>query len=235
MYVDVKVGVSQQYNIYSKTATFFRKSRKNVSWASRRASDLVQFYILIGFSLNLAGSVVISTYLIHIIEKLGGSTTIYSVVVFTMAASELPAMILTRGLMKKYDGMNLIIIAGVSYLIRNILMCVAPHIIFVFMGAVFQCMTYGVLTPLLTYYVTDTCCSEDEAMSQTLIGVMTTGVGSTLGNICGGALLDKAGIDAMFSFAIIVTLLGSAILILVGYKHKERKKPENKEGYNYGI
>ena len=44
MYVDVKVGVSQQYNIYSKTATFFRKSRKNVSWASRRASDLVQLF-----------------------------------------------------------------------------------------------------------------------------------------------------------------------------------------------
>lgn len=28
MYVDVKVGVSQQYNIYSKTATFLGKAEK---------------------------------------------------------------------------------------------------------------------------------------------------------------------------------------------------------------
>ena len=39
----VAVGVSQQYNIYSKTAIFYEKKWwYYVPWASRRASDLVQ-------------------------------------------------------------------------------------------------------------------------------------------------------------------------------------------------
>lgn len=40
----VKVGVSQQYNIYTKTAIFFEKVVVScIGGASRRASDLVQF------------------------------------------------------------------------------------------------------------------------------------------------------------------------------------------------
>ena len=35
--------VTQQYNIYSKTATFFEKVVENVPGASRRASGLVQY------------------------------------------------------------------------------------------------------------------------------------------------------------------------------------------------
>jgi hypothetical protein len=42
VYVYVKVGVSQQYNIYSKTATFFESGEIIVSGAGRRASDLAQ-------------------------------------------------------------------------------------------------------------------------------------------------------------------------------------------------
>ena len=38
----VVIGVSQQYNIKSKTAIFYKKVEKLVPKASRRASDLVQ-------------------------------------------------------------------------------------------------------------------------------------------------------------------------------------------------
>lgn len=39
----VKVGVSQQYNIYTKTAIFLKSSGFMYWGASRRASDLAQF------------------------------------------------------------------------------------------------------------------------------------------------------------------------------------------------
>ena len=39
----VKVGVSQQYNIYTKTAIFLKSSGFMYWGASRRASDLVQY------------------------------------------------------------------------------------------------------------------------------------------------------------------------------------------------
>lgn len=47
--------------------------------------------------------------------------------------------------------------------------------------------------------------------------------------------MDKAGINAMFVFAIGVTILGSVILVLVGYKYKKHKNLGNKEEYSYGI
>lgn len=39
----VKVGVSQQYNIYTKTAIFLEKVVASCTGTSRRASDLVQY------------------------------------------------------------------------------------------------------------------------------------------------------------------------------------------------
>jgi len=181
----------------------------------------VLFYILAGYSLNFAGATSIGTYLINIVKNLGGNTTVYSIAVFIMALSELPAMAFTRKLMRRYHTMSLIMVSGISYLFRNILICIAPHIIFVFIAMVFQSMSFGLLTSLLAYYVADICDEGDVVMGQTLIAVMTSGVGGTIGNVLGGILQDNMGMGAMFLFIITVTAAGSAIMISTGYKCKK--------------
>ena len=179
------------------------------------------FFTLCGFALCFAGGVTCSTYLIHIVNNLGGDTTMYSIAVFLMAVSEMPAMSVTRRLMRRFKTMDLVIVAGISYLIRNVLICIAPNLFVLFIGMLFQSASYGLLTSLLTYHVTDTCDKEDEMMGQTLIAIMTTGIGSTLGNVAGGLLQDYLGINAMLLFVIVLTVIGCAIMVLTGLKYRK--------------
>ena len=138
-----------------------------------------------------------------------------------MAASEMPAMAVTRKLMRKFDVMTLIVVAGVSYLCRNILIAMAPSLLFVFIGVLFQSTSYGLLTSTMAYYVSDTCEKEDQIMGQTLLGMMTTGLGSMLGNVVGGILQDAFGLSSMLIFAMLMTVIGALILIGVGIIHKK--------------
>lgn len=179
------------------------------------------FVILLGWSFTFSASTSLSTYLINVVEHLGGNTMIYGFTVFAMAASEMPAMAVTRKLMRKFDVMTLIVVAGVSYLCRNILIAMAPSLLFVFIGVLFQSTSYGLLTSTMAYYVTDTCEKEDQIMGQTLLGMMTTGLGSMLGNVVGGILQDTFGLSSMLVFAMTMTVIGALILIGVGITHKK--------------
>ena len=63
-----------------------------------------------------------------------------------------------------------------------------------------------------TYYVTYNLDAKDQLAGQTLIGIMTSGIGSTLGNVLGGILQDTFGLDYMFMFIYIVTITGALII-----------------------
>lgn len=56
-------------------------------------------------------------------------------------------------------------------------------------------------------------------MGQTMIGIMTSGVGSTIGNLFGGILQDQYGLNMMFIFACLITIIGVIIIFqLVTFK-----------------
>ena len=61
-------------------------------------------------------------------------------------------------------------------------------------------------------------------MGQTMIGMMSTGLGSTLGNVLGGFLQDNYSIQAMFIFACAMTLIGFLIIFFTLRKKVSLKK-----------
>lgn len=180
-------------------------------------------FVLLGWAFAFAASTSLSTYLINVVNNLGGNTTIYGFAIFAMAASEMPAMAVTRKLMRKYDAMSLILVSGICYIFRNIMVALAPNLIFLFAGMLFQSVTYGLLTSVLTYYVADTCEKQDQVMGQTLIGMMTTGLGSMLGNVLGGVLQDMFGLNAMLLFVTVSTIIGIIIMVSVSLSQIKRK------------
>ncbi len=202
-----------------------KTNAKNGSFFSFIRKYQILFFILLGFAFAFAASSSISTYLINIIENLGGDTSIYGVTIFLMAASEMPAMAVVPRLIRRYHPMNLVMFAGGCYIIRNFLICLAPSLPFVFIGMLFQSVTYGILTSLLTYYVSDVTDKKDEAMGQTFIGVMTSGFGATIGNFFGGFIQDALGLPAMLGMACVLTAIGSGIMVVTALYAKKKLPP----------
>lgn len=82
----------------------------------------------------------------------------------------------------------------------------------------FQSISYGLLTPLLTCYVAEILTPRSEMLGQTLLSVATTGVGSMVGTVAGGALQDVFGIQAMLSFVALSTVAAFIIFISAGIR-----------------
>lgn len=177
------------------------------------------FWILLGFGCMYAGATSLSTYLINIVKNLGGNTSFYGIAVFFMAASEMPIMTITHRLLKKYKSETLLIVAAIFYLLRNLIICMAPHLLILIIGMIFQGLSYGLLTATITYYVNDYLQADDQMMGQTLIGIMTTGFGYALGSILGGILQDCFGLNSMFIFVGMITFIGFLVMFLALKKH----------------
>ena len=204
--------------------------QKNVKTTKEKQGSVLQviknykilFFLLLGFCFMFAGATTIGTYLINIVTNLGGNTSLYGVCMFFMAFSELPVITMAPRLMKRFNSVTLIVIASVFYLLRNFTICLAPNLIILIIGMMFQGLSYGLFTGVITYYVTYNLDTKDQLAGQTLIGIMTSGIGSTLGNVLGGILQDTFGLDYMFMFIYIVTITG-ALIIFTTKKINDKK------------
>lgn len=183
--------------------------------------------MLTGFSLALAAATSIGTYLINIVTSLGGDTSFYGVAVFLMAVSEMPVMAITPRLLQRFKSIQLIGFAGACYIIRNFLICLAPNLPILCVGMLFQGLSFGMMTAVVTYYVIFNLTDVDQVSGQTLITVMTSGVGSMIGNMLGGYLQDAFGLNAMYIFIYILTLMGVCLIgigLLLSRKQRFRKE-----------
>ncbi len=180
------------------------------------------FLLLLGFTFSFAAAVALATYLINIVESLGGSTTFYGIAVFCMAASEMPIMALTPKLMQKYNSVLLMMVAAFFYLVRNLIICFAPNLPILLIGMACQSLSYALVTGVITYYVTLHLKPEDQIMGQTMIAIMSTGLGSMIGNIFGGVLTDNFGLHAMFLFCCVLSVLGLIITWITGFKQGKK-------------
>ena len=176
------------------------------------------FVILLGFGITFGASAMLSTYLINIVKSLGGTTSFYGIAVFAMAASELPFMAITHTLLKYFKSEQLFVVAGIMYLVRNLLICLAPNLPILILGMLSQGASYGLFTATITYYVSDHIDRKHEMMGQTMISMMSTGLGSFMGNVMGGLLQDCFGLSIMLIAGLIMTLIGSLILVVFSLK-----------------
>ena len=154
--------------------------------------------ILFGFALMLSAATSLSTYLINIVNNLGGDTSFFGIAVFLMAFSEMPVMAITPSLMRRYKSIQLIEFATVCYVLRNFLICLSPNLLVLCAGMMFQGLSFGMLT-----------------------AVLTSGLGAMIGNLLGGVLQDTFGLEAMYIFVYTLTLLGASIVAFAKFKSRE--------------
>jgi PPP family 3-phenylpropionic acid transporter len=165
------------------------------------------------------------------VKNLGGNNSFYGIAIFFMAASEMPIMAITPRLMKRFNSVLLIAIAAFFYIVRNYTIALAGNLPILLIGMACQSLSYALTTGVITYYVTYHLEEKDHMMGQTLIAVMTSGLGSMIGNVLGGVISDHYGLSSMLMFARIITLVG-AIIIFVAAATKGKALFKKDNHYN---
>ena len=155
----------------------------------------------------------INDYMIQIITPLGGTEAQMGIAVSCAALLELPTMALIDKIIKKISVKNLLLISGIAFLIKTLLMLIAPNMIVVYISQAMQMFAYAVFIPAGAYFVNRTMERLDQVKGQAYINVSIT-LGGVFSSLVCGRLLDIKGPHFMLIVSFAVTAIGLVIAFL---------------------
>ena len=110
------------------------------------------------------------------------------------------------------------------FALRNVIIATSPNLVLLLAGISLRGIAYGLMTAVITLYVSYYLQNVDQVMGQTMIVIMTNGVGSTLGNFCGGWAIDNMGLQAMIYGTMVVSIIGAVIILIASSEDRIQAK-----------
>lgn len=161
----------------------------------------------------------INTYLIRVVEKVGGDSSNLGIALGIAAIVELPVFIFYSRIERKKEksATAFIIIACAFFFIRGVLFLFARNVFMIYIVQLLQSLSYALLTVSKASYANMVVSREDETTGQSVMTV-TDAMGSVGGSLLGGVLVDQGGVDLMLMSGTIMALLGTIVAGVAGAK-----------------
>ncbi len=163
---------------------------------------------LVGLMLLFYSHNLINTYLINIIEHVGGDSSNMGIALSVAAAFELPAMAGFIFLVKKIKCNKLLKISAFFFFVKVCIAWLAPNVFTVYLSQAFQMLSFALFTPASMFYVNSIIDEQDKVKGQSMLGVATMGIAGTIANITGGKILDTIGVSDMLLLGTIIAAIG---------------------------
>lgn len=177
--------------------------------------------IFLGTILMLMDSSIIASFMIHIVESVGGTTANQGTMMFIQAMAELPTMFAFTWLVKKLTNHRLMQISVIAFSIKNVLTALAVNIPMLYGIALLQAFGYALFTPASVYFIAHAIDEKDLNKGQALMtaSMMMSSVFATL---VGGVLFDLFPVRIVLVVGAILSVLGT-LIILNGLKAFDSK------------
>ena len=155
-----------------------------------------QFYLFFAGVLCLSTSTGFTeTYLLQIVQRIGGNSSNLGVAMFISTMTELPAMILYRRFADRIGNRRLLILAGFMWAVKNFMIMLAPNVYFIYAAELLQFAGYAVYMPAGIRYIAHTLPESEFLNGQALVGSACT-AGYLIATFVGGSMIDLIGLNA---------------------------------------
>lgn len=156
------------------------------------------------------------TYLIVIMERLGGNSSHVGTALFISSMSGAPVIFFYSFFHKRMKNETLLKLSALTFLLKAVLFCIAPAISFIYMLEILQSTSYGFLGPTQVYYAGAKVRPADMVKGQAFIATAYT-LGCSGGNFVGGQLV-KFSVSTMLLAGVAMALSGTVIFFLTLHK-----------------
>ena len=179
--------------------------------------------LMIGFCLmNLSNQVAI-TYMVNIVDNLGGSGSTLGIANFVSAASEMPIMLMFAYLLTKTNCIRLLKVSAVFYVLKPILLFSAGSIPMALLGFGMQGLSFGLFTPAAVYFVNSAIEPEKRVKGQAVFSMVTGGLATCIGNFMGGWMQDAFGLEMLLIVCAVIALAGAMVMITLPESNAKKK------------
>ena len=179
------------------------------------------------FCLMLFGTIIIfiahntdGNFLINLVENVGGGPAIMGYLAAFTAIVEVPVMMFSDKLPKKWSRVQYIRLAFVFFILKTLAYALAPNIPLLFASRLLQAPSYALYTVLIVGYADEVVARKDSAKAQSLAFSMTT-IGSVLASLIGGSMFKTAGVRPTMLTATAFAAVGAAIALAATYMKKK--------------
>lgn len=178
--------------------------------------NLVFMAVLIALTLIFISHNLINTFLIQIVEHVGGDNSDMGIAAAVAAVVEMPAMALFPILYRRRPDAALFLkIAGIFFVIKSITMLLATNVGGIFASQTLESLSYAIFTPASVFYVNQVIPDVDKVKGQSLM-MLTTSMSGLISNLAGGFMLDSSGgVPLMLIVGTIVSVIGLAALFII--------------------
>ena len=171
------------------------------------------------FCLMLFGTIIIfiahntdGNFLINLVENVGGGPAVMGYLAAFTAIIEVPVMMFSDRLPKKWTRVQYIRLAFVFFVLKTLAYALAPNIPLLFASRLLQAPSYALYTVLIVGYADEVVARKDSAKAQSLAFSMTT-IGSVLASLIGGSMFKTSGVQPTMLTATAFAAAGAAIAL----------------------
>lgn len=225
--VAVPVGTALIYAglILALVAFPFQKSSRSAKVkqeATGSSGDFIRRYrkfkgLLVGCVLIYISHALINNFTLQIVRNIGGGSEEMGFAQALASVLELPTLLCFSLLLKKRKSSFWFCTASVFFFVKTTATLLAPSLPFFYGAQVFQPMGWGLMMASSVYYVNEIMEEQDRIKGQAYM-TMTITLGTVLGALLGGTLLDYGSVKVMLTAGSISALVGVILILLCAEK-----------------
>ena len=165
---------------------------------------------LFGIVLLMSFHNIVHTYMIQMIEPLGGDSAAMGTAFSIEALMELPVMFGFYKLIQRFSPSTLIAFAGAAFILKALAYIIAGSVTGIYLAQSLQMLSYAIFISASVYYANEKMETSDQVTGQSYM-TASISIGAVVGNLTGGIVLDAAGVSALLYFALGLSVAGAAI------------------------
>lgn len=195
------------------------RAKKMVSFTADAAGGLLGFIrkypdfmvVLAGCILVMAFHNIGHTYMIQIMEGVGGDSASMGTAFSIEAVMELPVMFGFYKLIKKISADSLMIVSAAAFTLKAVTYLSAASVTALYLAQILQMFSNAVFVLASVYYADKKMAPEDQVTGQSCM-TASISIGAVLGNLLGGQILSVTGLRGMLLTGVLLAAAGSAIM-----------------------
>lgn len=185
--------------------------RPNSTWHVITKNRGYGLFLLASIFLYVGNNMTIS-FLVDVVDKLGGTNADVGYCQFILAASEFPIALCFIKLKNKIGTKNIMRISAVFIVVKILGVLLAPNIPILIAVHIFQMLGSGLYWSGSVYFVTENVAEEDSIKGQSLVTIFSTGFGSGIGALISGWISSLFGVDILIGTATVCAFVGMIIM-----------------------
>lgn len=169
--------------------------------------------MLLATLMMLMAHSILNTYLLQIIQSVGGNSSQLGIALALQAVVEVPVLFVFSRIIKRVQSKTLMLVAATGFAIKALMYALSGSVSMIYAIQIVQMFSYAIFASASVYYTSEMVSKEDQTTGQAYLASMM-GVGAVLGSLSGGWMLELSGVATMLSVNVIIALVGVVLAIL---------------------